>query len=197
VDREYNTYGAKRLYNVYMPKTDLYRYYVTMGYLPFMEVSIRLAGNYRFRLKDFSIQWPPDRGASVRIRLLKEKKYTPALVAGAHDFLSAFEDDKAIWFNALYLVGTKNIMPFHDVPVEFGISLGYGTDRMEAKHHEFVGLFGGASVQYRNFATVMFEYDTEKVNGGVKFVFFRHLRLILALLNMNSFSSGVSYAFLL
>jgi hypothetical protein len=181
-------------YNIRSPQNDQHRYFITMSFLPFLEVSIRYTRNHMLRLTDYPNEHPGDRGACIRVRVLKEKKYSPSLVLGAHDFLSSIAESKTIWFNALYLVGTKNVKP-EKIPVEFGLNLGYGTDRMKAKHHEFVGLFGGISMEYRDLATLMLEYDAEKVNGGMRFVFFRHVQIMLALLNMNSFSGGASYVF--
>jgi hypothetical protein len=183
-------------YNVRLRSYNQHRYYITMGYLPFLEVSLRLTRNYAIKLDNPPVQWPGDRGASVRLRFLKEKKYSPSLVLGAHDFFSAFGVTEAVWFNALYLVGSKNLQ-LERLPITFGLNLGYGTDRMKAQHHEFIGLFGGLSMKYRDFATIMLEYDTEKINGGMRLVFFRHVQILLALLNMNSFSGGASYVFTL
>jgi hypothetical protein len=183
-------------YNIRVPKNNQYRYFVTLGYLPFLEVSFRYTRNHALRLTDYSTEWPGDRGACLRVRFLKEKKNSPSLVLGIHDFLSSIAESKTIWFNSLYLVGTKNIKP-ENLPVEFGLNLGYGTDWIKAKHHEFFGLFGGISMKYKDFMTFMLEYDTEKINGGMRFVFFRHIQVLVALLNMNSFCGGMSYSFTL
>jgi hypothetical protein len=183
-------------YNVRMPTHDQHRYFIAMGYLPFLEVSLRLTRNYRLRLSDYSIEWPGDRGASIRLRLLNEKKNRPSVVLGAHDFYSAFGETKTVWFNALYLVGTKKFQTAR-IPIQFGLSLGVGTDWMKAKHHELTGVFGGCSMDYRGRAMLMLEHDSEKVNGGMQLVFFRRIRLLFALLHLDSFAGGASYSFAL
>jgi hypothetical protein len=183
-------------YNVRSRDDNQHRYFITLGYLPFLEVSLRLTRNYMMRLDNHPMQWPGDRGASVRLRVLREKGIRPSLVLGAHDFLSAFGGtrDETVWFNALYIAGTRKIKPDR-FPVTFGMHMGYGTDWMKAKHHEFTGFFGGVSAEYGGFSTFMLEYDGEKMNGGMQFVLFRHFQMMMALLNMDSFSGGASFIF--
>lgn len=182
-------------YNVRTHEHNQHRYFITLGYLPGLEVSLRLTRNHMVRLEHSQEQqWPGDRGASVRLRVSGEKGYRPSLVLGAHDFLSAFGGSEAVWFNALYLAASKNIQ-YGEGPVAFGFNLGYGTDWMKATHHEFVGVFGGLSMEYGDIATLLLEYDTKKVNGGMRFEFFRHVQILLALLNMDSFSAGASVSF--
>jgi hypothetical protein len=185
-----------REYNVRSGAHDQHRYFVTMGFLPFLEVSVRLTRNAMMRLDDHAMEWPGDRGASARLRLFREQGIRPAVVVGVHDFMTAFSatKDETVWFNALYVAGSKTFKPDR-LPVSFGLHAGYGSDRMKAKHHEFAGLFGGVSADVGRHATVMLEYDAEKVNGGVRLVLLRRVRILLALLNMDSFAGGVGFAF--
>lgn len=184
-----------RKYNPRSPEHNQHRYFVTMEYLPFLEVSLRLTRNRGMRLENPEGQeWPGDRGASARLRILREKGVRPALVLGAHDFLSAFGGSEAVWFNALYLAGSKNLR-CGEGPITLGLTLGYGTDRMKANHHEFAGLFGGLSMEYKDRSALLLEYDAEKINGGVRVELFRHVRIMLAFLHMESPCGGASYAF--
>jgi hypothetical protein len=188
--------AGNKKYNVRNPgKFHHYSYYATIGYLPFLEVSLRLTRHTNFSWS-FGDEGLGDRMASVRLRVMKEKKYTPSLVLGVHDVFSAFEKTKVVYFNALYIVGSKTIKPMNS-PFRFGLHMGYGTDRMKAKHHEFVGLFGGLSIGYKDFLSFMVEQDTEKFNGGVRLDLFRHVQILAALLNFDSFSGGVSFRFAL
>jgi hypothetical protein len=172
-------------------------FFVTMGYLPFLEVSLRLHRHYRFSRTDSEAtgQGIGDRMASVRLRLLKENGYFPSIVLGAHDFYSAFnQSDVVVFNNALYLAASKNIrLPYF--PVRFGLHAGYGSDVMEAKHHEFVGFFGGISMEAGSRMTLMTEYDTEKFNGGVALHFFGHIQVLAALKNYDTFAGSLSCSF--
>jgi hypothetical protein len=173
-------------YNVRSSQNNQHRYFATLGYLPFLEVSLRWTRNYRIRFEKPPQEWPGDRGASVRVKFLSEKGRRPSLVLGAHDFFTAFGEQEAVWFNSFYLVGTKNIQ-CGGLPAHIGVHMGYGTDWLKAKHHDFVGLFGGVSMKYKCFPMFMLEYDAEKVNGGIRII-----QVSAAFLNMNSFSCGAS-----
>ncbi len=188
--------GNKK-YNVRNPRFHEHSYFITMGYLPFLEVSLRLHRHYRFSRTDSDAtgQGIGDRMACVRLRLLKENGYVPSIVLGAHDFYSAFnQSDEVVFNNALYLAASKNIR-LPDFPVRFGLHAGYGSDMMEAKHHEFVGFFGGISMEAGSWMTLMTEYDTEKFNGGVAFHFLRHIQVLAALKNFDTFAGSLSCSF--
>jgi hypothetical protein len=187
---------GNRKYNVRYSKFHEYAYFVTIGYLPCLEVSLRLQRNYQYVRSDgITTQGIGDRMASVRLRILKEKKYLPSVVLGTHDFLSAFgKSTQVVFNNALYAVVSKNLRPPCS-PVRFGLHAGYGTDWMTARHHDLVGFFGGISLEAGNWMTVMTEYDTEKFNIGAAFHFFGHVQVLLALKNFDTFAGSLSYSF--
>jgi hypothetical protein len=193
---------GNRKYNVQKPKFHDYSYFITIGFLPFLEVSLLLHRNYHFVWTDeltemtgLTSQGIGDRMASVRLRLIGEKKYLPSMVLGAHDFFSAFGKSTEVTFhNALYVAFSKKLRP-PGFPVRFGLHAGYGTDWMKANHHDFVGIFGGVSVEAGSWMTLMAEYDTEKFNGGAAFHFFRHIQVLLALKNFNTFAGSLGYSF--
>jgi len=183
--------AGNKKYNRWMPgRYHHYAYYATIGFLPFLEVSLRLIRNFDYT-QGVGLG---DRTTSFRLRAVKEKKYTPSIVLGFHDCLSAFEDASVIYQNALYIVGSKNI-PLRKGPAQIGLHLGYGTDRMKAHRHQFVGLFGGISVEVNPALTLMVEHDSEKFNGGAAFRFFKCVQLQAALIHFDSFAAGLSYAF--
>ena len=109
-----------------------------------------------------------DRMISVRLRPLKESRFFPAFALGAHDFArvtgTAIPTNN---FNALYLSASKGfgLRPVID---RIDFHLGYGTDWLEAKNHQFVGLFGGVSISPRPFIAFMLEYDAERINCGLQ-----------------------------
>jgi len=188
---------GNRKYNVRNNKFHEYSYFVTIGYLPFLEVSLRLNRHYRFTWPDDdrTTQGIGDRMASIRLQMLKEKKYLPSIVLGAHDFFSAFgASTEVVFYNALYAVASKKLQP-PGFPVRLALHAGYGMDLMNAKHHDFVGLFGGVSMEAGSWMTLMTEYDTEKFNGGAAFHFFKHVQVLLALKDFNTFAGSLSCSF--
>lgn len=158
-------------------------YYASVSYLPFMEIGLRVARHPGYT----GLQGIGDRMVSVRVQVLRERKIRPAVALGVHDLIGTK------LFNALYLVASKGFRLNRSPPFE--IHLGYGTDWFKAERHEFVGLFGGVSVEPITNFHVMIEYDTEKWNSGVRVLFFDHLQIFVAFLGFDSVSGGVSYQF--
>jgi hypothetical protein len=162
-------------------------YFVTIGYLPFLEIGLR-----------FTRAWHPgpssvgDRMASVRLKLMQERAEVPSLVLGAHDFLS----NVGSHFNALYLVASKTV-PFKFPVGKTALHLGYGVDWLDARNHEFAGLFGGISWSPNKIIVLMLEHDAVRFNSGVRLFLFNHLGLLVAFQNFDSLSAGLSYRFTL
>ena len=130
----------------------------------------------------------------ARLRPLKETRFLPAIVLGAHDFVWSLSGFPTNNFNALYLSASKgfqlgsliNSIQFH---------IGYGTDWLDAPSHEFVGLFGGVSISPRPFISLMFEHDTEKPNLGLRISVLDQIEFLAALLNFDTFSGGMNCKF--
>lgn len=181
--KEYFTYGFNKYHGL--------ANFATVGYLPFLEISLRLT-----RKLDYpEPQAIGDRMISVRLRPLKESRFFPALALGAHDF--ARVTGTAIptnHFNALYLSASKGfgLRPVID-RIEF--HLGYGTDRIEARDHQFVGPFGGISISPRPFIRLMLEHDAEKLNCGLRISILDHIDLLAALIDFKVISGGTSFRF--
>ncbi|MBN1894328.1 YjbH domain-containing protein [bacterium] len=185
--------GGNRQYNVLHPgKFHHYSYFATLGYLPFLEVSLRLTRDYHFSWS-FGDEGLGDRMASVRLKLMGETRYRPSIVLGVHDILSAFEKSTVVYFNALYLVGSKHIHPLGS-QFRLGLHMGYGSDQMEARRHEYTGWFGGISIEVVSRLTLMMEHDSEKFNGGAEVQFFDRIRILLALIHLDSFAGSLSYS---
>jgi hypothetical protein len=165
-------------------------YYATLGYLPFLEISLRLTRCINYP----EPQAIGDRMPSVRVRVYKEDEYIPSVVLGIHDFAAVFGGEEAINFNACYVVASKNIETNSGIG-KIGFHLGYGTDWIAAFNHQFVGLFGGVSVSPKPFIVFMLEHDAEKFNIGSRATLFEHLNLILGLMHLDAISAGLSYNF--
>lgn len=165
-------------------------YYCSIGYLPFLEISLRITRIVNWKEYTLPIG---DRMASFRVRLTKEKKLLPAIAFGIQDVMSLVDDKASCHFNALYLVGSKTLLlPFD---MKTGVHLGIGTNWMKANEHHLAGIFGGLDLRINKFVNLMAEHDTEKINLGAKFTFLSRIHLIIAFLNAESFSGGINLSF--
>lgn len=157
--------------------------FATLGFLPFMEVGLRLT-----RVLDTPRQGLGDRMVSVRLRLLEEGPYTPAVAAGAHDLVGTRI------YHATYVAASKEVAPVPGAGT-VGLHLGYGGDwtPLDAEDHQFVGFFGGVSVSPRPWLTLLAEHDAERINAGVRLRLFRRVTLLGALQGRDGLSGGVGY----
>jgi hypothetical protein len=159
--------------------------FATIGFLPFAEVGLRLT-----HMTGGVPQAIGDRMVSVRVRLLKEGHYVPALAVGAHDIVGTR------LYHATYAVASKNVR----TPVgTAGLHLGYGRDVLGlwAKGRQFDGVFGGVSVAPHRWVTLMAEYDGRRPNAGVRLGPVHGVGILAALQNLDGLSGGVSYTFAL
>lgn len=158
--------------------------YVTLGYLPFLEISPRLTRWTTTR------QIPyigiGDRMVGIKLRLFSENTFFPSVVLGMNDPLGNS------FYNASYIVTSKS---FKISPIEMDFHLGYGVDWIEAIRHQFVGLFGGISLSPMEFLAIMMENDGEKFNLGIKISLFHRMEFLLALMDFTIFSGGMGYKF--
>lgn len=155
-------------------------YFVTMGFLPFLELGLRYS-----RALDPGPGSVGDRMVSARFQIVNERKVLPAVVIGVHDLFSNVGGH----FNALYGVASKQLSP------QLGLHLGYGVNWLNARNHEFVGLFGGVSWSPVQIITFMLENDGQRFNGGLRFYFFQHIGVLVGFQNFDSLSGGLSYHF--
>jgi hypothetical protein len=158
-------------------------YFATLSFLPFLEVGLR-----------YTRAWDPgsssvgDRMVSVRVQIVKETRRLPSLAVGVHDALSTVGRH----FNALYVVGSKDLSNIVGVQ-KTTLHLGYGADWIKARNHDFVGLFGGLSWSPSAVATVMFEYDADRFNAGLRLSVLNHVGILVGLENFDAICGGVSY----
>lgn len=182
------SYTNKKYVNDLNNKFDAAYYFVSVGFLPFLEVSL---GITRYMSLPYG-QALGDRVPSVRVKLINENETLPSIVIGAHDFMETKDHGTNKLSNALYIVSSKHVK-LKSSSYEAGIHLGYGADWIKAFDHHFVGLFGGVSLKYKNLLRGIIEYDTEKVNCGAEITLFNHFKLLGGLMNFNTFSGGICY----
>ncbi|MEW6557775.1 MAG: YjbH domain-containing protein [Elusimicrobiota bacterium] len=166
--------------------------YLTFTFLPFVEFNIKIT---RLINTNVSTQGIGDRTFSGRIRIIEEKEIIPAIVVGLHDALTVFGGTEAIHNNALYLVGTKNFNIPSNILNNFSIHAGYGLDILQAHTYNFVGLFGGLSINFFNSLELMMEYDGERPNGGFRIKVLNHIKLLAGLMDKKYFSGGAAVSF--
>jgi hypothetical protein len=135
----------------------------------------------------------------AHIQLLEESKRFPSIMLGIHDFYSYS------YYNALFLTASKSFKLNHNIQIN--THLGYGVDWMDQHYgdtgpdrhdqvnHYLIGLFGGMEVLYLNYGSIIIEYDTHQINGGVRLNFLKRSQITAALLNMDTLSFGVDYRF--
>ena len=175
-DKKYQDYSNRNY--------DFASAYANFTFLPFLEMAIRIN-----TMKDPATHKliGVDRVPMFRLRLLKEKKYLPALVVGVHDFAST-NNDGTVYFNATYLVLSKKIRAFD-------FHLGYSPKIMEAHDYQMIGLFGGVTYSPLRSLDLFAEYDSRYINTGIQYLFLKHFSIHLASLNFDSYALGAGCHF--
>ena len=57
------------------------------------------------------------------------------------------------------------------------------------------GVFSGISLRIFEYFDLILEYDSKRVNGGVKAKLFNHLNILVGALDLKDISGGISYSF--
>lgn len=161
-------------------------YYFDLTFLPFLEVNFRST-----RLLDREGGgYTVDRMISLRAQLLREKKYIPSVVVGAHDLHTSVNGSGNQYFGALYVTSSKKMFLFNN---EIVISLGYGLKPF--RNNQFKGIFGGVSYRpsFLHQFILMAEYDSQTLNIGCSVLFFKHLYVFTMAQGLKYFSGGIAY----
>ncbi len=168
-------------------------YYLNITFLPFLELGYKMT---LFKLKGSSTFNNQDRSLSARFRILKEKKYLPALVFGSNDMYSSksaalfelpAETSGNRFFSSFYLTGTKNI-----ALGEHNLSGTIGFIRGLSKNNPNAGFFGGLSYSPPVLPQLklMAEYDSKVFNTGAGLLLFKHLYLFGMAHELKRFTGG-------
>ena len=169
--------------------------YVTYALLPFMEVMFRYTHELNVPVT-METKYFPDRMFGFRARLLKEKKYLPALVLGLQDASAIFGETCLTCSNysATYFVSSKNIK------TEFGnfdLSVGYAFDFKELKAKDYKGVFGGVSFSPKFYedASFLFGHNSKGFNTGIRWIAFSRFNLMLGVWNLDKPTFSVNCLF--
>ena len=137
--------------------------------------------------------------ASVQLRLTNDGHYLPAIAIGARDIYGF------ALFPGLYLVASKSLALRAMKSLRGHI--GIGVDWLEGRYgvvdpgkdipvrYNFLGLFGGLDAQLTKHIALMVEYDTKKVNAGIRLHSLSHFGMDLALIGMRAFGGGLGLFF--
>ena len=163
-------------------------YFVGITLFSFMELTYRetLLKSYQYGANGKYKE--QDRSMSVRIRPLKEGRYSPAVVIGTND---PFHDKGDNYFASVYGVATKS----------FSLAKG---DRLAVsiggfvplnKHSVQKGVFGGVSYSpaFCRELLVTAEYDSEGLNVGAAARLWKHVSVHVFTREFNCISGGIRY----
>jgi len=187
--------GTSFLPKKYLPyskdRYDAVAFYAGLTFLPFLEVNLRATRLMNIPLHANHVV---DRMPSLRIRISKEGKYIPAVVIGAHDFITSLESGVARHFGATYLVLTKGTC-INKLSTTIETTIGYGTDWLRSGQNEFIGFWGGILIKNNDwdFLSLMVEYDGKTTNAGMQLVLLKHIHLTAGMLNFDSLTGSISY----
>jgi hypothetical protein len=177
---------------------DNYPFSIVIGYLPRLEFSAGV--NFVPGRKSYDgTKTYKDGVVSLQYLMLKERKHLPALAIGARDIYSF------ILLNTTFIVASKTILQKTKTGLRF--HLGYGSDiidhhlgvpkqdRNYPVGHTIVGLFGGLEINWSGKIIYMLEYDTRRINAGLRFNLIPHLGFDVCLLSMRDLSAGLNFSF--
>jgi hypothetical protein len=194
-----------KYYDLYSKGKD-YTYsvgFVTVNFLPFAEVSVRVTYPNGFNADNEDIIIG-DRMISGRLQPVREGKYHPSVVIGLQGAYKTtggsgifnFDGDGASFFNSSYIVMTKNFRP-KKILSRIGLTAGYGSDIIAANTHQFIGLFYGLTISPQNmeFLELMIENDADKWNAGMRLTILKHIVLLAGMEGFDAFSGGISVKF--
>ncbi|MEI6899269.1 MAG: YjbH domain-containing protein [Bacteroidota bacterium] len=161
-------------------------YYFDLTFLPFLEINYR---NTRMLGNSNDHHHTVDRSFSGKFRLLKERKYLPAIAIGANDPATTANSGNQ-YFSAAYIVASKN---FEWRKNRLGGTLGWAYPAF--RNNLFAGLFGGVTFNpaFYKQLTFMAEYDSRTFNVGASVFLFKHLYLFALLQGMRELGGGLSF----
>ena len=172
-----------------------FHYNLDIIFLPFLEVTATLIRPTNMKEQPWGIG---DRSFKIKLKLLEEKVYTPAIAFGIHDPGGANTNSGAVYFNA-----SKKFVLQDNIKIDSHI--GYGFDIStpfwekshlfssdgEKNHSRLSGIFGGVEVSYKKF-NFLTEYDTDKFNCGAGFFLLNEILIRIVYLNMEVFSISIT-----
>lgn len=144
-------------------------YWINIGYLPFLEVSIQVTKPDHE--DHFGIG---DRSIFMKLNICKEKEHRPAISVGLND---PFGNG---YYHAAYAVASKHIIVGKTTYLE--LTMGYGNRINTAQNYYLEGAFAGAALNFK-FLSANVEMESKQINLAAKATLFKKLYLNVAVLN--------------
>jgi len=169
-----------------------WNYFVNMTFFSFLEINYKCTLQKTYYMTNKAKFNNQDRSFSAKIRLLKEKKYYPAIAFGVND---PYEHEGMNYYASVYGIVTKNILPGKQH--ELSLSLGYYHPLNDYSIQN--GIFGGLryTPAFLKPLSVMAEYDSAGFNIGAAAKLWNRVSLHLFTREFKCISGGMRYEFTL
>ncbi len=164
-------------------------YFVNVTFLPFLELTYRCTLMKVYDGWDEERKWNQDRSLSGRLRLWKEGRFLPAVVAGTNDPVGT------TLFSSAYGVATKTFtFGGHTLAATAGWYI-----PLKESNQVHDGPFAGLrfTPSFCKQLSVMGEYDSQGVNLGAAVCLWKHVSLYIFTRELNAFSGGIRYEYTL
>jgi hypothetical protein len=163
-------------------------YYATIGYLPFLEVSLKAT--------EFpGLEWSEafhsavERKVNVKLQIIKESCYFPSIVLGVHDLYGVYMNS-----NAQYIVISKSVQ--FPLIGSMSIHIGNAPNPIKLKNiydYSMKGTFAGIEKGICKYLTVMLESDTHSYNIGLRIApLGKRMNIDVVVLGLNRISGGMN-----
>lgn len=169
-----------------------YNYYLNFTFFDWLEATYRqtlLHSNSYGKYEDYSLLREQDRSITVKIRVLKESNYFPAIALGITDPYS-FSGHHI--YASLWGAATKQLH-IQSLASSFTATIGYSKSFDQSVMYN--GLFGGIryTSDYIPNTSLMAEYDTHGFNIGCQTLLLKHLGIYYFTRDFTTFSAGIKY----
>ena len=167
--------------------------YLNITLFPFMEVMFRYTHELNMRVNP-TTRYYPDRMMTFRFKVLKEKKWIPAIVFGFQDITKALglSSESANNYSASYIVGTKG---FKISALNINSTLGFAYNLKNLPSEDYKGIFGGIEVTHKSLplTSFMLEHNSKQPIVGIRHFFINRFQLMLGVWGFNKMTMNLSY----
>lgn len=190
MDRHAAYLGTYRYHN--------YPFFIVLGYLPRLEFSAGVTFVPGQPSYDGTNTYK-DGVISLQYLLINERGHRPSIAVGARDIYSF------ILLNTTFVVASKTIVSRPKSQWRWHVGYGFDfinrhlgvpkKDRDLPVGHTIVGAFWGMEISWNNRIFYLLEYDTQKINAGLRWQVSRHFNLCVARMDMEHWSASLSWIF--
>lgn len=174
-----------------------FNYFLNATLLPFLEVSyscILFKATDKFIPEKEGKFVNQDRSMSVRLRVLRERKYWPAIVVGGNDIFSSvktFEISSGNqFFSRIFVAASKDFLLSEE---KIGVDLSFIYYRQIKGRGNNISLATTYTPSFAKNLNIIAEYDSRFFNVGANYLLFNHLFLQAILQDGQYFSGGLAY----